>query len=444
MGLTTKEADVVLNSKNIKYYEDLGYNIPRIKGKWGVTVQRGTKIKVKVEDLPEGSHVRVNVKCDNCGKEQEVRWMDFKKVNKNGKYYCIKCAYKLYSIENARKTKLKNGKSFEQWCIENNRQDILDRWDYELNKYKPNEVSYATSIKIYLKCPKLKHESELKYLFILTTMQSELNCNKCNSFAQYGIDNICSDFLEKYWDYEKNIVDPWEIASQYNKKVWIKCQEKDYHGSYSIKPNDFVSYNARCPYCNKNSGKVHPLDSLGKLLEDKNLLYLWSDKNNKSPYEYTPGSNQKVYWKCLEGKHKDYKRSIYSSKMCNFRCPECGFSHGENRISQYFINKNINYEPQKQFENLIGVGGCLLSYDFYLSDYNLLIEYQGEQHEKYIEGFHKSKRDFYIQQEHDRRKREYAKNNNIKFLEIWYWDFDDIEQILDDYLNNFKIKEKVS
>lgn len=78
-------------------------------------------------------------------------------------------------------------------------------------------------------------------------------------------------------------------------------------------------------------------------------------------------------------------------------------------------------------------------YDFYLLKHNLLIEYQGEQHEKYKPGLHKSINDFEKQQEHDKRKREYAKQNNIKLLEIWYWDFDNIEKILDNYLINKNI-----
>jgi len=90
---------------------------------------------------------------------------------------------------------------------------------------------------------------------------------------------------------------------------------------------------------------------------------------------------------------------------------------------------------QKQFEVLLGIGRKNLSYDFYLPKYNFLIEYQGEQHEKYIPWFHKSKKDFEKQQEHDKRKREYAKNNNINLLEIWYWNFDKIEEIIDEYLN---------
>ena len=77
-----------------------------------------------------------------------------------------------------------------------------------------------------------------------------------------------------------------------------------------------------------------------------------------------------------------------------------------------------------------------LSYDFYLPQYNLLIEYQGEQHEKYVKGFHKSKRDFERQQEHDRRKKQYAIDNNIKLLEIWYWDFDNVEDILNKKINH--------
>ena len=83
-----------------------------------------------------------------------------------------------------------------------------------------------------------------------------------------------------------------------------------------------------------------------------------------------------------------------------------------------------------KYDSLIGLGGGNLSYDFYLPDYNLLIECQGIQHESYTKGFHKTKKDFERQLEHDRRKREYAKQHNIKLLEIWYYDMDNIEDIL--------------
>ena len=62
---------------------------------------------------------------------------------------------------------------------------------------------------------------------------------------------------------------------------------------------------------------------------------------------------------------------------------------------------------------------------------NVLCEVQGEQHQQPIEYFGGEKQ-FEIQKEHDKRKREYAQNNGFKFLEIWYYDFKNIEKILDD------------
>jgi len=44
--------------------------------------------------------------------------------------------------------------TFEQWCLDNNRLDILNRWDYELNKCKPSKIGYSTKKKYYFKCPK--------------------------------------------------------------------------------------------------------------------------------------------------------------------------------------------------------------------------------------------------------------------------------------------------
>ena len=419
-----------------------------------------------------------------------------------------------------------HSKSFEQWCLDNDRKDVLDRWDYDLNDLKPCKITHSTNNKYYFKCPRDIHNSELKKISAFTSGQDgSIKCNQCNSFAQWGLDNLGDDFLEKYWDYEKNneleinpweiskgsrknvyikcqekdyhknnniicsnfiigyrcsycagrkvhpkdsfaqylidlygeyalekywdydknIINPWEIAKTMNSpKIWIKCQEKYYHGSYDVSCSNFV-YNNRCPYCTTRHGKVHPLDSLGTLHPE--VFNVWSDKN---PYEYTPYANQDVYWKCPINKHEDYPRRISNSNVCNFRCPECQYSKGEESISNYLIHKgfikidqddfeqlidedkysNNYYLPQMKYSNLSGLKGGLLSYDFYLPKYNLLIEFHGEQHERYILGFHESYDDFLKQVEHDKRKCEYALNNNINLLVIWYWDYDKIEEIL--------------
>jgi len=92
---------------------------------------------------------------------------------------------------------------------------------------------------------------------------------------------------------------------------------------------------------------------------------------------------------------------------------------------------NIKYEQHVKFDGLLGLKGGQLSYDFLVKD--ILIEYQGQFHDGTAP--QQSEEDYKIQQEHDRRKREYANKHNIKLLEIWYWDFDNVEKILNNEIN---------
>jgi hypothetical protein len=76
-----------------------------------------------------------------------------------------------------------------------------------------------------------------------------------------------------------------------------------------------------------------------------------------------------------------------------------------------------------------------LRFDFYLEEFNTSIEIQGKQHYEPVDFGGRPRewsiQDFKIQQIRDQIKRDYCKENNIKLLEIPYWDFDNIEQILD-------------
>ena len=113
-------------------------------------------------------------------------------------------------------------------------------------------------------------------------------------------------------------------------------------------------------------------------------------------------------------------------------CPYCNLSKGERDVAIFLDKNNIEYVQQKKYCDLIGLGGGNLSYDFYLPNYNLLIEYQGRQHREQVKGFVEGKLFDYVK-EHDYRKKKYAKEHNIKLLEIWY--DEDIEQKIIKTLN---------
>lgn len=115
-------------------------------------------------------------------------------------------------------------------------------------------------------------------------------------------------------------------------------------------------------------------------------------------------------------------------------CPICRLSHGEKRILKYLNEREIDYITQHSFDDLLGLGGGLLSYDFYLPKHNMLIEYQGEFH-NHTDRL-RSEDEFQKQQIHDERKRKYAQSHNIELLEIWYYDFDNIEDILTKKIQN--------
>lgn len=100
MGLITKEVEVKLGGKNIKYYENLGYQIPRYYNEDAdrYMLPKGASIIVKVEDLSPNSHTKVDVECDECHDRKDVFYNLYcKRKNSNSdKYYCKRCASKLY------------------------------------------------------------------------------------------------------------------------------------------------------------------------------------------------------------------------------------------------------------------------------------------------------------------------------------------------------------
>lgn len=82
--------DVCVHSKTIKYYKDLGYEIPLQENR---KVKIGTKIKVHVLDLPNGSHAEVKVQCDNCGDVYYIPYRGLlKNYNKSNRVFCSSCA----------------------------------------------------------------------------------------------------------------------------------------------------------------------------------------------------------------------------------------------------------------------------------------------------------------------------------------------------------------
>lgn len=149
-------------------------------------------------------------------------------------------------------------------------------------------------------------------------------------------------------------------------------------------------------------------------------------------YEY----HTKVKVKC------DYCNNIFIGKTYdivsnNVKCPICykTISRLELKTEQYLKEHNIKYIKQYKYSD------CKykkpMPFDFYLVDYNILIECQGEQHYKPISVFGGEK-GFKLQQKRDNIKRNYCKKHNIHLIELPYWDFNNKDNYIKTLDNELK------
>lgn len=102
-------------------------------------------------------------------------------------------------------------------------------------------------------------------------------------------------------------------------------------------------------------------------------------------------------------------------------------SKGEEKISSLLKSAHIPYEKEYTFPDLT-FKKSLLRFDFAILSRGRpikLIEYDSEQHFKYISKFG-TYSDFKHMQENDRRKNAYCIRNNIPLIRIPYWDLDKV------------------
>ena len=132
------------------------------------------------------------------------------------------------------------------------------------------------------------------------------------SFAQYITDNFGDKYLDKIWD-ESNSVNPFEISYKANKECKFKCIKNNNH-TYSRKLYVYCK-TQNCPICEREK------QSIG--IKYPECVDLWSESNILTPLDYSSQSGDSVIWKCNNGIHDDYKRTIKNSVKMHFECPQC-------------------------------------------------------------------------------------------------------------------------
>lgn len=315
-------------------------------------------------------------------------------------------------------------------------------WDYVKNEKKFSECTKGCHYKAWwthiCKCGE-KHEWQQ----VFKSRVAGRNCPYCANVPKKLCKCKSLEYLypevAKEWHPTKNIKKPNEVFSQGSLKAWWLCNKSkcEHKHEWQAGIHERTSLGQGCPKCSNRSICIcyslymlfpeiakewHPTKN--KILENKGV-------NIKN---VTAKSNKNIWWLCPKGHEwqsniadrtrKDNRQLV--CKICNHN-----ISYGEREITKLLNNLKIDYKTQ-YYIKAEGIG---LKIDFYLTEYNKAIEFDGDLHFRNTEffgGIKKFERTKYL----DILKTQYCANNNIHLLRIYWKDVDDIEILIKDFIHN--------
>lgn len=291
------------------------------------------------------------------------------------------------------------------------------KWSYEDVKKYIESFNYKLISKEYINSrEKILVQCDKGHIYE-TTFNSFKNkksrCPICNGGIRYNYEYV-KEYIESF-GYKL-------LSKEYtNARSKLKVQCDKGH-IYEVTFDNF-KHGYRCPYCAGNIKYNYEyikkyIESFGYELISKEYI----------------GVFDKLIVKCPKG-------HIYEVNFNNFkngyRCPICNQSSGEQEISRILGMFKVNFKCEYKFKDCKDKN--MLPFDFYLSQYNCCIEFDGKQHFEVVnfnnDEYSVALNNFEIIKKHDNIKTQYCKDNNIKLIRIPYWDYKNIEKILIKELN---------
>lgn len=279
-------------------------------------------------------------------------------------------------------------------CLTN--QEFIDRsieihglkYDYSLIDY----INNRTKVKIVC----LDHGTFEQIPF---THLDGTNCPKCGKKKIEKVEFV--NFARKIHGDKYDYSMVGEIKNN-KQKVKIICVE---HGIFDQSFNNHVSKKSGCPSCINRNIKSNSEEFIEKARK------IHGDKYDYSLVDY---KSNKVKVSIVCPKHGIFEQEPASHLRLKCGCRKCRQSKGEIKIIEILESLKIDFIYAYRVDGF--------EFDFYLPPFNIMIEYDGEQHYRPIEYF--GGEDKFIRQIHnDKIKNEYCHENNIRLIRISYLEF---------------------
>ena len=246
---------------------------------------------------------------------------------------------------------------------------------------------------------------------------------KSKNTTPFTKESILQRIKEKFPNDSYDIEFPDEIKNQFDK---IKITHNKCNKTYEMNIKGFISRKKGCPFCYGKTPKT--VEGINKEFQSREDL---KDYECTEVYKITGHVYGHIIHHCDKCHNNEF--NIRISDMLSKheqRCKICSIIEHESKavkkIKKYLNDNNISYKQEKKFKTC--KDKQLLPFDFYLEDYDLLIEYDGKQHYKNSFG----EESFKLCQKHDEIKNEWCKKYNKDLLRINYKQ--DPISVLDNYL----------
>ena len=199
---------------------------------------------------------------------------------------------------------------------------------------------------------------------------------------------------------------------KYDRKYYrYRCNKCGYEGESS--ESNIINNKSGCLIC---EGKRSPAVLGINTIWDTDRWMCDLGVSEEDAKRYTKGSNKKIEVICPNCNNKKQSpiNSIYNNKSIGCVCGD-GFSYPEKFLFSLLNQLNVNFETQLSKTTFRWCDKY--RYDFYLPEYNMIIETHGMQH--YEETGRKGARTLEEEQENDRCKERLAKENGIvNYIEL--------------------------
>ena len=237
--------------------------------------------------------------------------------------------------------------------------------------------------------------------------ESGIYCPSCNGIQQKTLEDLKVLIQSLTTDVviiNNEESDNDKINTKNTYKVFNKICGHDWLTSY----NRIQSQGIGCPYCSNK-----------KVLKGFNDIATTAPwmvkllKNKNDAFKYTRCSNKKIDWICSCGNEILNKTpdDIYQHGLSCSNCSD-KISYPERLISNILSELKVKYKTQYKID------GYSYRYDFYLFDYNYIIEVHGNQHydEHGFGSFYENARTLKEEIQNDINKRNLAMLNGYNYI----------------------------